>query len=457
MSRSQVPGSPSLWNVPHLRNPNFTGRNEVLEVLHSVLTSSLQTAPVQALSGLGGIGKTQLAIEYAYSHRGDYDLVWWLRAEEPTTLAAEYAELATVLRLPQSRIVDQRIQIEAVKQWLGQRGGWLLVFDNAREVGEVRQYLPQDSAGHVLITSRNPNWRGVAGTLSVEVMNESEAVEFLRKRTGQTSDGAGDLAEALGYLPLALEQAGAYIEETDVSFGVYLDLFRSHQRELLSRPSPATDYPLTVATTWELSFRQVLNNSLAGAELLNLCSFLAPDEIPFNILRPLRNLPFNGQHPLSHLVFAMSDQLIFNDAVAALRRFSLVNTHGESLSFHRLVQAVTRDRLTGDDWRKTAEVALHLVNWHFPGDVDPDDIRTWRVPPQLLPHALVVSDHAALEKVEIGTALRLLNQVGYHLKQLANLVRARAVLEKALSIGESNNFEMSSTGIKTNLGAVLSA
>ena len=208
------------------------------------------------------MGKTQLATEYAYRHRADYSLVWWVGAEEPAKLAGDYAQLAGQLALPEKEATDQRVVVDAVRRWLGQNTGWLLIFDNAPAPEEVRPYLPRGGGGQVLVTSRNPNWGGLTSSLSVNVLEPGDSVEFLLKRTrrqGQEADEAATalLAEALGHLPLALEQAGAYIEQTGTSLSKYLELFGEQPRELLRHGKPSTGYEDTVATTWEISFQQV--------------------------------------------------------------------------------------------------------------------------------------------------------------------------------------------------------
>ena len=440
LQRPRFPGALSpTWNVPHLRNPNFTGRESLLAELLAALTSGQPAALTQAISGLGGVGKTQLAVEYAYRHAADYDVVWWVRAEEPATLAADYASLAGPLDLPQKDEPDQRVVVEAVRRWLGQNAGWLLVFDNARDPTEVRGYLPQAATGHVLITSRNPVWRGVASLLTVQVMERPESVDFLLKRTWQADEEAADaLAEALGDLPLALEQAGAYIEATGGSLAGYLDLFCHCQRELLRRGKPSTDYPDTVATTWEISFRQVQQASPAGAALLNLCAFLSPDDIP-------------------RVLFSEADPLTFDEAVAALRRYSLVEVSGDALSVHRLVQAVARDRLAEKARRTWAEAAVRLVNSTFP--FKHDDLPTWPRSARLLPHALAAAGHAEALEVAAETTARLLNETGVYLRGRAEFAEAKAVYERALVMAEaafgSDHPHVSS--VISNLGIVLQA
>ena len=277
-----------IWNVPYRQNPYFTGRKALLKALHQKLTTKHTTALTQAITGLGGIGKTQTAIEYAYRHRKDYQIIWWLHAEELTTLAADYARLTIELDLPEHEATEQAIQIQAVRNWLEQHIGWLLIFDNAKERDDVRPYLPQIGHGHVLITSRNPIWDGLGITLPVDLMQPEEALAFLAKRTNDPdSEAAVTLVETLGYLPLALEQAAAYIRETSSSLAHYQRLFQEHHAQLLQQGHLATEYPDTVATTWELSFQKVQEASLAAVDFLNLCAFLAPDAIFLDMIREL--------------------------------------------------------------------------------------------------------------------------------------------------------------------------
>ncbi len=268
----RVPAAP-IWNVPHHRNPNFTGREELLDGLRAALTSEGTAALTQpqAIHGLGGVGKTQLATEYVYRYAGEYDLVWWVPSEEPSALAATYAALARTLDLPEQDAAEQSVTIEAVKRWLDRNGNWLLVLDNAAGPDEVRSYLPQAATGHILITSRDPNWGGVARLLPVETFPRGQSVEFLLKRTGQSDEEAADsLAEAMGDLPLALEQAGAYIEESGTTLVNYLELFQERSGELLSR-GQQPGYQATVATTWEISLQQL---SQSAADLMSLFTFL---------------------------------------------------------------------------------------------------------------------------------------------------------------------------------------
>ncbi|KAF5425651.1 MAG: Tetratricopeptide (TPR) repeat [Candidatus Methanocomedens sp.] len=449
----RFPGAlPPTWNVPHNRNPNFTGREEHLASLKTALNSGKSAALTQAIHGLGGVGKTQLALEYTYRNVAEYDIVWWVRSEEPATLASDYASLAKALDMPEKEAADQLLIIKAVKQWLEQHPKWLLVFDNAKDRADVNDYLPQGKTGHVLITSRNVNWRGTATPLDVKVLERKESVDFLLKRTGYTDREAADvLAEALGDLPLALEQAGAYMEAKGRNISYYLNMFTVHKNKLLNRAAPSTDYPDTVATTWDIAFNEVKQISHSSADLLNLCAFLASDDIPVELLNS------GVQYLPESLTAVAADPLAFDDAVDPLRRYSLVEITAESISVHRLVQAVNRDRLDGDEKKKWAEAAVRIIDEAFP--FDSDDVRTWIVCSRLLSHALAAAEHAEALDVALDSTGRLLNQTGLYLKERAQFAEAKGMHERALAIYEAE-YGPDHPDVATNvnnLGLVLKA
>jgi tetratricopeptide (TPR) repeat protein len=453
--QSRFPSAlPPVWNVPHNRNPNFTGREEYLASLKTNLSSGKPFALVQVIYGLGGVGKTQLALEYVYRNAVEYDIVWWVRSENPATLAADYASLAEALDLPEKNAKDQQVLIKAVKNWLEQNPKWLLVFDGANGFTEVRNYLPQSDIGHLLITSRNSNWRAIASAtyLIVHVLKRSESIDIILRRTGYTNrETAGALAEALGDLPLALEQAGAYMEVKGITLSDYLKMFTDRKNELWDRAGPPPDYQDTVATTWNIAFDEVKQISSPGADLLNLCAFLAPDDIPVELLNS------GVQYLPESLTAVASDPLAFDDAVAPLRRYSLVEITAESISVHRLVQAVIRDRLDGDELKKWAEAAIHIVDEAFP--FDSDDVGTWPVCSRLLPHALAAVEHAEALDVASDSTGRLLNQTGLYLKGRAQFAEAKEMFEHALAIDKSTygSYHPAVAIDVNNLGGVLQA
>jgi hypothetical protein len=221
---------PAVWNVPP-RNPHFVGRRELLTELRRRLRAGEPTLVVQALYGLGGVGKTQLAIEYAHRFAADYELVWWLNAEQPTLLAGQLAALAGPLGLPTGDSVS--VALDRVREELRRRSSWLLIFDNAPRPQDLLDYQP-GGTGHVLVTSRYPGWGGLGGRLEVDVLRRPETVALLRRRLPALDEALADqLAAELGDLPLAAAQAAGYLESTGVLPEAYLRRFRTRRDSLL--------------------------------------------------------------------------------------------------------------------------------------------------------------------------------------------------------------------------------
>ncbi|NVL93610.1 MAG: tetratricopeptide repeat protein, partial [Desulfobacterales bacterium] len=335
-----------------------------------------------------------------------------------------------------------------------QNTGWLLIFDNARRPEDLRAYLPLAATGHVLVTSRNPAWRGLASPLTVQVWERPESVAFLLKRTGQTDEAAADaLAEALGDLPLALAQAGAYVDATRTTLADYLELFQSRRTELWEDERPPLDYPHTVATTWSLAMDQIGKDSPASADLLNLCAYLGPDDIPQTLLRE------GKEHLPKSLSATVADPLAMNEAVAALLQYSLLERTEDALSVHRMVQAVARDRLPEDARSTWAGAALRLVESAFPSGDDPQDVRTWPQCARLLPHALAAAGHAEALQVASEATAYLLNQAGLYLRWRAEFAEAKAAFERALTINEKvvGEEHPNTAASLNNLGILLQA
>jgi len=457
--KPRFPGTlPPIWNIPYRRNTDFTGRVQLLDGLRTALASGRPAALTQVMTGLGGVGKTQTAVEYAYRFATEYEVVWWMRADEATKLHVDYAALASALKLPEkdaSEQLDPEVRpqaiVDAVQRWFREHRGWLLIFDNAQGLTDVLKFLPQASTGQVIVTSRNQNWQGMSA-LPVETMERDESVNFLLTRTKLADhQAARSLAEALGDLPLALEQAGAYIEVTTCSIAEYLTLFHKYAQELMKR-GPGGDYQETVATTWIISFEQVKKTSPAAEDLLSLCAFLAPDEIPLQVLISSKG----SQHLPGALAKAIENPIAFNDVVASLRRYSLVKVREDRLlSVHRLVQAVGRARLTEEDMKGWAQIAVLLLSEAFL--FDSDDLRTWPACSTLLPHALAATEHARALQVAYEAAGRLLTALGKYSVGRAEFAEVKASFEHALEIDERIHGSGDPTIAKdaTNLGFLL--
>ena len=431
-----------LWNVPYRRNPYFTGREEILSLLHDVLATGQATelTQPQAMSGLGGIGKTQTAVEYAYRYRHEYQAVLWAHAETYEALVADCIALARHLGLPEKDDQDIGPVIAAVKSWLETHTDWLLILDNVEDFSTTRELLP--SRGSVLVTTRSQLTGSLARRIDLEEMQPEEGALFLLRRIhlvdlaisyGSAPSAerikAREIAELLAGLPLALDQAGAYIEETGCGLSDYLSLYLARRNELLGWHSLAhSDHPESAVTTWSLSFEKVEAANPAAADLLRVCAFLAPDAIPEEIIT--MGIPNFGPF----LALCAADPLELDEALRELRRFSLVkrNPEAKTLSVHRLVQAVLRDAMHREEQRVWAERAIRAVNCAFPETID--DVGQWPQCERSLAHAhacAILVDEFGLSLPE---AAALLNRADNYLLDHAQYSMAEAFLQKALGV-----------------------
>jgi tetratricopeptide (TPR) repeat protein len=413
-ARPRFPGVlPGIWNIAEERNPYFTGRDEILRQLHEDLGSGKQAALTQAISGLGGVGKTQLALEYAYRHASDYEGVWWLHAESPATLAAEYAALGPHLGI--DMMTDQGAMIREVRARLAHQQGILLIFDNATEPSALNPYLPLGPGRRVIVTTRAQYWPG-ARAQKVREFELEQAVKFLLERSQQSDRAAAEeVANRLGCLPLALEQAAAYVAKCGKSLADYSALLKQRGLEVLEKGQPY-QYEETVGTTWDLAFDKVKAECPPAVELLYPCAFLAPEAIYIKELA--------------------ADEVALDEAKAALLGYSLVHGQGEgeSISIHRLVSEVIRKRMVAGERESWLRVALRIVNRAFPSDSD--DVRTWPQCSRWLAHALTVVDWDKAAEVEASACATILNHAGLHLKAMASYREAEPLFRRALAIFE---------------------
>ncbi len=413
-----------------LPNPHFVGREDALAELRRLLTAGQGPAVLtQAITGLGGIGKTQTARAYAHRHLADYELIWWLRAETPATLAADYATLAGPLGLDPDT-ADQAKLNAAIRQRLQSRSTWLLIFDNVEDPLLPREWLPGTGGGHSLITSRRTDWQGLAKPLSLPVMSEDEAIAIL---TG-SSDGrillpaehavASDLARDLGYLPLALAQSRAYMVETGRGLASYLSLFRSSRPADFANNRPSLDYLASYATTWKISIDAAEAACPAARPLLELLAFFAPDPLPIEVL---------GADPAA-LPAELREERARDDAVAALRRYSLIAAEAGAVTVHRLVQAVTRDGLDEAATRAFAETAVRLVEGALPKPAW--DHTNWPAHATMLPHAVAAADQSEQSGAGLDAAAIVLNQTALYHEARAAWLEAEPLYHRAIAIGE---------------------
>ncbi|MEU6139326.1 FxSxx-COOH system tetratricopeptide repeat protein [Streptomyces sp. NPDC047081] len=407
---AKVTVTPAVWGSVPPRNPDFTGREDLLEELHRRLLRDRGAAVVpQSLYGLGGVGKTSLAVQYLYRWMTEYDVVWWISAEQTAQISASLAELAPHLGVPAGPDVASTVgsTLEALR--FGRPySNWLLVLDNAESPEEIRPFLPTGGPGTVLITSRNPHWTGIARPLEVDVFTRAESKSLLRGRSSGVGDADADrLAEALGDLPLAIEQAAAWHAETGMPVDEYLGLLAEKRVHLLRETALAPGrQPVTAA--WNISLDRLESEHPAAYRLLQICSLYAPGPIP----RALFKSP-PGTALAPELDPVLGDPIRLGQVIREIGRFSLarVDPHGSSLQMHRLVQAVVSSRMSEQERAVMLRAGHLLLAANDPND--PDNLEHWGLYGSLHPHVLV-SDAVASDEHRVRNLV--VNEVVYLLR-----------------------------------------
>lgn len=373
---------PQVWNIDP-RNPEFTGRDQVLQELNARLNRG-GTAVVQALRGMGGVGKSQLAIEYAHRFAEQYSLAWWIAAEDRTLIGEQFAALAVQLGLAEPG-ADIVTVARILKAHLRGRGEWLLIFDNVEAAEVMHDWLP-GGPGHVLITSRAGGWERIASSVALDVMDRAESVSLLRHHHPELEvEEAGDLADTLGDLPLALAQAGGFLAETGTTVPVYLRLLADHPGVVLAEG--ATDgYPRPLAAAIALSMDRLGETDSIGLSILRLCAFFAPETVP---VRWLLAAPRADEGPLSQLSSAAGGPMVVLRGVSAISKLGLAVVTRAGLRLHRLTRGVVQDLM--DDGLRTVALAQArvLLVANRPGD--PEVPTSWPDWAQLVPHLLAAN------------------------------------------------------------------
>jgi hypothetical protein len=375
----RLPGSvPRVWNIP-ARNPGFTGRDGLLVAVRERLLAG-DRAVVQALHGMGGVGKTQLAAEYAHRFAGAYDLAWWVNAEQGGLIGEQFAALAAELGCAEPGAATEAVR-SAVMGELRERGRWLLVFDNAENPGEVRGWLP-GGGGHVLITSREQGWAEIAVPVEIDVLARAESVAILRDRVDGLTDGdAGQLAGRLGDLPLAVAQAAGFMAQTGMAATEYLGLLKTRAAQLLDQALPGL-YPRSLAAATQLIADRLAHDDPAAAELATLCALLSPEPIPEDLFTSApAELP-------AALAARAADPLAWRQTLAQVRAQALVRIDRRGLQMHRLTQAILRDRLSPEHATATRARVEAILAASDPGE--PENPVTWPRWAVLMPHLLAV-------------------------------------------------------------------
>ena len=386
-------GLPEIWNVP-ARNPHFTGRGGMLEELRGRLDQQNTTLVVQAMYGMGGVGKSQLIIEYAHRYGTQYGLAWWIDAQQPVLIPQQVDRLAQRLGLTSGAATDS---VDRLKAHLANRSDWLLIFDNAERVEDVAPFRPA-SGGNILVTSRYPGWGALGGRIQVDVLDRTETISLLQERLPATDPELADrLSAELGDLPLAAAQAAAYMEQTGMDPAEYLRHFTNRRAALIAR-GDVVDYQGRVDTAWELSLEKLKTVSPRSLELLELSAFLAPEPLPLSLFRSHESLTAQTDGDLD----------VLTDAVGAAVSFSLIRRLPTGFQLHRLVQAAIRLRIPAADSGQIGAAAAELLARAHPGD--PNDPAHWPAYAELAPHILSIGSYGDRNP---GTRRLMLDLVAY--------------------------------------------
>nr|BFE29637.1 hypothetical protein GCM10010200_018880 [Actinomadura rugatobispora] len=374
-----------MWGGVPPRNKNFTGRTDLLERLREGIAGEVTAVVPHALHGMGGVGKTQMAVEYAHRYRGDYDLVWWVPSDQAFLVQSSLAALAPFLDLPSATATGIEDAAQAVLDAL-RRGEpyprWLLIFDNADRPDELNTIIPR-GPGHVLITSRDHRWEDIVDAVRIDVFTRDESLAFLTRRVPHaiTEADADMLAESLGDLPLALEQAGALQAQTGMPVDEYLQLLDEHLSSLMAEGKPP-EYPKSMTAAWALSVSTLEDKLPEAVELLRCCAFFGAEPIPRAVFSR------TAEQLSPHLTGILRDPILLNRAIGELNRFALakIDNPGRTIQVHRLVQALLRDSLDDEDQDRIRHHVHRLMVSAAPDD--PTQPQNWPGYAALLPHVL---------------------------------------------------------------------
>jgi tetratricopeptide (TPR) repeat protein len=421
---------PRLHNLPFSSLGDLLkGRDEELRKLQAGAATAITQA--ETIYGLGGIGKTRLAVEHAWRSGNLYDYAFFVVAESPEALRSNLANLARpdLLNLPEYKAAAQEESAAAVLRWLREHDRWLLILDNVdtKETGQaVVKMVPSLSAGRVLITSRIRDWPATIRRQPIETLSLDEAQRFILDRTANDrapsdddQDQALRLAEELGGLPLALEQAAAYISKRQMSLAEYLEEWEKEREKVLNwYDGSVMQYPAPVAVTWQKTFQQL---HPTAAAILRLTAYLAPDPIPSKMFEDGAKIVDEANGMLCKEMGAQIEDGSVKEAITELASYSMVTRKGESFTVHRMVQDALRSRIPEARRLDWVEGALKVVNQFT--QFEEQDVESWPIWDLMRPHMDRVTKYAE--------ALRLYSPTTSIMMQLATLLNIKALYREA--------------------------
>jgi DNA-binding SARP family transcriptional activator len=393
--------------LPVARNRLLFGRSELIHQIQSTLAD----VGLLTLYGLPGSGKTAVAAEIAHQHEG---LVCWVPAEDAASAVTALSELAERLGVPLG--LGESDLLAAVWETLPTDKPWLMVYDNAEDLESLRPFLPTRVDGQVLVTSQNSAWSKLGPARRMEPLSDEASAQFILRRSGRDHEDPSGLIQAIGGLPLALEQACSYIDETGMSLAQYLGIFRRREHELLGRGAPV-EHPNPVSTTWGLAFASIRAESALAARILEAAAFLSAENVPFGVLAP---------------VLGYADELTTADAFATLRRYSIVERRESSLRVHRLVQDLVRSWLSPEERTRVAALLARRLRNLFPTGVARPEV--WPQWETLAPQVLALLRACASCPAVPASVLELVLPCYRYLRTRGSFDAALVVLDTALEL-----------------------
>ncbi|MFC7730660.1 tetratricopeptide repeat protein [Actinomadura keratinilytica] len=422
---AQMRPAARVVGLPRPATPVFVGRQDALEQVERALAVADGVVVSQAFVGMGGVGKSELALQYAERARDRYRLVWWITAEASAQVDAGLAELARHLVPDAARAARAEEAAAWVCGWLRAHPGWLLVLDNVTRPSDVAGLLGRLEGGHVLITSRRDvRWPGRTATVRLDLLDPDASVELITAVTGRTTSAdrraALGIAEELGFLPLALDQAAAYIRQSGITPAVYLERLRRRPARYYAKAADGDKAQATIARLWDITLETLTRDAPHAVELAAVLAHYAPDDIP-------RTLLGGGVE---------EDVEAADEALGVLASHSMVDRTYRTVRMHRLTQAAVLSKLRQTDTaRRTALAWLHAAM--PPGDPI-TEVNAWPLWRSLTPHVEAVSRHYStgrqprrLGDVLNKTAIFLISQ-GEYQRAHTMLTTAVALVEAAL-------------------------
>ncbi|MFB3895712.1 MAG: tetratricopeptide repeat protein, partial [bacterium] len=444
---SRTPGNPtnSCFCIHNLPFPSIgkllKGRDKEIQQL---LQTDGATAITQAIYGLGGIGKSRLAVEIGWHsvNTGQYKAVLFVVSDSPTVLKTNLAKLTEKLSLPEKNEKEQELQYEAVLNWFEKNDKWLLIFDNVdidKAAEAVIVILKHLSRGRVLITSRRRGWPAAIHPLPLDKLNENDAIRFLMERTNsriKTNHDEADaqrLAKLLDGLPLALEQAAAYIDANGCIFSDYLKDWEKNRDKILCWYDKSSGVPISVAITWNRTWDML---SPGARTLLRLISFLAPEPIPIDFLKKSEKAIIKSCK-LLELKEKKINKIVISAIISELVRYSMIDREENSISVHRIVQEVIRMNIPKKQQHNWVLAILNMVNDYFPKDPPPNDVRSWNLWIPMQSHVSKIAHESDQHKINSPTS-RLMNELSLFFLSRANYLEAEPLMRRALAIEEAS-------------------